>query len=287
MSILHKIISILLFPAIIFSLNACSAFISSQTSQFADNLQASIENHDDPDTVLAAVPAYLIMLDTMIAGNQSDEELFVAGADLYSAYAGFTDDPKRKSKLASKSLDYAIKAACIRRERACNATQLKYDEFSQLLTELNDEDVATFYTLGTSWASWIEANTGDWNAVAQLAQLKALMLRILELKPAVYDGGPHLYLGVMESLVPPGMGGKPELAQKHFQKAIELSGGQNLMAKVAYARFYARLMFDRELHDRLLQEVEKADPQIPGYVLINTIAQQQAQELLRSADDYF
>ena len=113
------------------------------------------------------------------------------------------------------------------------------------------------------------------------------MARILELQPEAFQGGPHLYLGVMESLVPPAMGGKPEVAKQHFEQAILLSNGQNLMAKVAFAKYYARLMFDRELHDKLLHEVEQANPQVPGYVLINTIAQQQATELLKDADEYF
>jgi hypothetical protein len=47
------------------------------------------------------------------------------------------------------------------------------------------------------------------------------------------------------------------------------------------------LMFDRDLHDRLLNEVLEADPDVSGYVLANTLAQKQALELLSSADDYF
>ena len=38
-------------------------------------------------------------------------------------------------------------------------------------------------------------------------------------------------------------------------RAVEISGGRNLMAKVLFARHYARLVFDQGLHDRLLGEV--------------------------------
>ena len=75
--------------------------------------------------------------------------------------------------------------------------------------------------------------------------------------------------------------------REHFERAIEISEGRNLMAKVVYARQYARLMFDRELHDRLLREVVEADPNVEGFVLINHVAQQQARELLDGSDDYF
>ena len=66
-----------------------------------------------------------------------------------------------------------------------------------------------------------------------------------------------------------------------------LSEGRNLMIKVLYARSYARLVFDRPLHDRLLGEVLAADPEMPGLVLTNTLARQEASELLAGADDYF
>jgi hypothetical protein len=59
------------------------------------------------------------------------------------------------------------------------------------------------------------------------------------------------------------------------------------MAKVEFARHYARLMFDRALHDRLLHEVLATDPEAPGRTLSNVLAQQQAQQLLDSAAEYF
>jgi hypothetical protein len=56
---------------------------------------------------------------------------------------------------------------------------------------------------------------------------------------------------------------------------------------VLYAERYARLVFDRELHDRLLKEVLAADAKVPGYTLSNLIAKEQAQKLLASGKDYF
>ncbi|HEX6930398.1 MAG TPA: TRAP transporter TatT component family protein, partial [Gammaproteobacteria bacterium] len=78
-----------------------------------------------------------------------------------------------------------------------------------------------------------------------------------------------------------------EAAREHFERAIEISHGHNLGAKVALAENYARLVFDRELHDRVLREVVAADARVSGFTLMNVIAQQRAQELLASADDYF
>ena len=59
------------------------------------------------------------------------------------------------------------------------------------------------------------------------------------------------------------------------------------MAKVLYAEQYARLMFEQELHDRLLQEVLDTDPTAEGLTLINHLAQRQAAILLAESSDYF
>lgn len=59
------------------------------------------------------------------------------------------------------------------------------------------------------------------------------------------------------------------------------------MVRVLYARHYARLVFDQELHDRLLAEALSADPEVPGLTLINTLAQRQALALQASSKDYF
>lgn len=83
------------------------------------------------------------------------------------------------------------------------------------------------------------------------------------------------------------MGGKPEVGRRHFERALELANGHNLMVKVQFARYYARLTFDQALHDRLLNEVLGADPVKPGMTLVNSFAQRQALELLKSGKDFF
>ena len=47
------------------------------------------------------------------------------------------------------------------------------------------------------------------------------------------------------------------------------------------------MLFDRDLHDDLLQQVIDADAGSSEQVLINTLAKQKAAELLLDGDDYF
>ena len=59
------------------------------------------------------------------------------------------------------------------------------------------------------------------------------------------------------------------------------------MTKVIYAEQYARLIFDQQLHDRLLGEVLAAKVNVEGITLTNRIAQERARDLLESGNDYF
>ena len=54
-----------------------------------------------------------------------------------------------------------------------------------------------------------------------------------------------------------------------------------------YARRYARMVFDQQLHDRLLMEVLEAPVSAPGLTLFNVLAQREAAELLKSSEEYF
>ena len=93
-------------------------------------------------------------------------------------------------------------------------------------------------------------------------RIEALMTRVVVLDETYQNGAAQLYLGGLATVLPPALGGRPEVGKMHFDKAVALSGGRNLMAKVLYARNYARGVFDRELHDRLLGEVLAADPAV-------------------------
>ena len=114
-----------------------------------------------------------------------------------------------------------------------------------------------------------------------------ILERVVALDEDYRYGQAHMYLGVLNSILPASLGGRPEQARTHFERAISLSDGRNLLARVLFAEHYARLVFDRELHDDQLRKVLEAEPDVPDLTLQNTYARQQARQLLDSADDYF
>jgi len=253
-----------------------------------DNLSRAILNNNDLATVEAGGPAYLLMVDSLLHDDPDNASLLRAAANIYTAYTDvFVKDRSRAQKLSTKALDYALRAVCVSRSDACALRQESFQEFENDLVAFTAKDVPVLFALGSAWATWIQAHRQDWNAVAEISRVESIMQRIVVLDEFYQDGAAHQYLGVLSSFIPPALGGKPETGRRHFERALEISKNKNLMVKVMYARHYARLMFDRTLHDRLLNEVLEADPDVPGYALSNTLAQKQAKELLKGAADYF
>jgi hypothetical protein len=266
----------------------CSSIMSSATSGLADNLTQAVLDQNDPETVRQGAPAYLLLIDGLIADNPRNPGLLLAGANLYSSYAGaFVDDSERAAKLSLKGRDYGWAALCRSDKKACGAWSAPYEDFERVIDGMGRKDVPVLYGAGAAWASWIRANTDDWSAIADKARVDAMMQRVVALDETYEDGAAFLYLGILATLLPEAAGGKPEQGRAHFERVIELSGGRNLMAKVLLAESYARLVFDRELHDSLCREVIEADPVAPGLTLSNTLAQEQAADLLGSSEDYF
>ena len=266
----------------------CASIMSSVTGDLADGISEAVANSADLETVRDGAPAYLILLDGLIAQNPKDAGLLMSAAALNSVYAGaFVAEPEREVLMTDKAFDYAQRGACLKITDSCVARTQPFDEFTAWVADLNDRDVDIAYQLGRAWGFWILAHVDDWGAIAELGRPKVLMSRVVQLDEGHAGGGAYLALGLMESFLPAAVGGHPELGREHFERAIQLSHGRDLIMKVMFAQLYARLVFDRELHDRLLVEVVEAEPIVDGLTLSNVIAQQQASELLITADEYF
>lgn len=264
-------------------LSACSV------GNLPGNLSRSMMNQDDPAVVEAGAPAYLLLLDALILTYPDNEDFLLSGARLYGAYASvFARDPQQAKHMADKAMNYARRALCEYDDDACALIDGPQEAIRAGLDEDYDEDdIAMFYGMAAAWAGWIQANSDDWNAIAQLGKVKTLMEWVSAIDPAYDNATVQVYLGVLETQIPPSLGGKPEVGREYFETAIRLSEGHNLMAKVLFAKQYARLMFDQALHDQLLQEALDTDPRYEGLTLINRLAQQQAAVLLSESSEYF
>lgn len=287
-SIIIHYLKLVFLAFIVLNVAACGQFVANAKQEFAEDLSATILEFDDPETIKRGVPTYLILISSMIKGDPDNPDLLETAAQLYGAYASaFADNPVSKKALANRAFKYASRAICIRDTTFCDVRDITYFEFEKRLAAVDKIEAESLLIFIGSWAGMIEANSTDWNAIAELPKVKAGIQCVIEIDETVSNGNAHLYMAVMESLLPPALGGKPDIAKAHYDRAIEISNGSNFMAKVLYAEKYARMLFDRDLHDQLLQQVVDADIGPENQRLINTLAKQKAEELLLSADDYF
>jgi hypothetical protein len=266
----------------------CASLMSSAATGLAENLSSAVLNQNDPETARAALPAYMVLLDGILESDPDDPELLAAAATMYATYGTvFADDELRASRLTTRGRGYALRAMCNSYEASCIWPELNYDEFVASVQGVPAKHADMLYTYGFASLAFLRAHASDMNSLAELPEIEALFFHYFDIAADDVTPSTHTYMGIMLTLRPPALGGNPELGREHFEKAIELSGGRDLGAKVEFARGYAKLMYDRELHDRLLNDVLAADPEEYGLTLSNILAQEDAVIMLEEADDYF
>lgn len=269
-------------------LAGCATVVATAGGGMAGNLNTAITNQDDPALVRDGAPAYLLMLDSFVEGAPENTAVLSAAAELYSAYGiVFVNDPVRARKLTTRGRAYGQRTLCAANTNACGIWELNYEEYIARLAEVDKKDVEYLFTFGLSWLAYTQAHSDDWAALARLPQIQATFRHVQEIDPQYKQADIEHYLAVLDTIRPPALGGDFDSGLKHFERAMSLSAGYDLSIMVDFAKYYARTLYDRELHDQLLNEVLAADPVQDGYTLFNTLAQTEAKALLESADDYF
>ena len=267
----------------------CGSLISGAASDFADNLGQAVLNQPDPGIVRDGAPSYLLLLDSLLESDPDDPAILAAAAELYAAYGVvFADEPERAKVLTRRARDYGQRAICNDFEPSCGWGTSDFETFEASLEKLDDDHIGSASAYAVASLAYIRANADDWGALARLPFVEALILAVLPyVEEDAARGTFYNYLGILNSLRPPALGGEPEKAREYFEKAINLTRGRDLAVKVEYARGYARLLYEQELHDRLLEEVLASETEAPGLTLTNTLAKRDARELLASGKDYF
>ena len=268
---------------------ACAPIVSNITDNLARNLSDAVLNQEDPKIVRDGAPAYLLLLDSLVAGNPENPVILSSASDLYTSYSAiFVNDANRSKILSERALKYSKKALCISYEDSCSWDDYSFDDFNLSLDDFDMKYSDLLLTYSTSYLVYIRSHSNDWNAIARLPYIESALEYYVEKNPETENiDSVYTYLGILSTLLPPALGGDYEKGKRYFENAIEFSGDQNLSAKVEYALSYARPLYDRELHDKLLQEVISSNPVKKNYTLLNVIAKEQASAMLEDADEYF
>ena len=273
--------------AVMFLLAGCTSFVVSTVVEPAvENLQ----KQTDLELVCEGAPAFLLMIDSLLADNPASNSLRLTATRSYSCYTtalAACGGKERAASLSAKAKNHGLTLLADRLGLSATRGSAPED-LRRALASCARRDVPNLFWGGYGWALWLQYQGGAPASLADLIKVEQIMLRVVELDEGYYHGAAHIFLGSYYGSRSEMLGGRPEAARAHFDRALALSNRHFLPAQVALADTYARTMFDRELFEHLLQEVIDFPLETePDFALVNQVAKKRAKELLADADRYF
>ena len=218
-------------------------------------LVEGLNRQTDLELVCDGSSSYLLLLDSLLAEKPADPTLLLNTTKAYIAYGMAMPEcgrPERSAVLSEKVRIYGLR---LLREVSGIRQNDTIDALREKLHAGDKGDVGALFWGAYGWATWIGYQQGAPAAVIDLPKIEMIMRRVVELDETFYNGGAHLFLGVYYTLKPASYGGDPDASRCHFEKALAISGGRFLPIQVAFANTYAKMVFDRELYEKLLEEV--------------------------------
>jgi hypothetical protein len=248
------------------------------------------ESDNDPEFVRLAAPSTLKTVEMLLSQNPNHQGLLLTACRGFTEYSyGFLhveselragepalahDLKTRAEKMYQRARGYCFHGLQLRHP-ALTLAALQKDP-PGALAAATKEDVPLLYWTGTSWGADLAVSPSQLARVAELIPIRALLQRAKELDDGWDHGAIYETLIALDGL-PPLVGGNPTAARNDFDKAMELSGGQSVFARVAYATTLTSQADKR----RLLQQAVDVDvSKSPSRRLTNLIAQRYAKALL-------
>ena len=261
----------------------------------------SFSSDEDPELVGAALPFALKTIESLIGEAPEHQGLLLAACSGFTQYSyAFVEtraeeaededyleaehQRERALKLYLRARNYCLRSMEV--DHPGITTRLQRKPLESAL-ELEEKEIDLIYWTGASWGKAISVGLHRPEIVADVQVVQALMTRALDLDESHSDGSIHEALISLEAL-PETMGGSPERARRHFQRAVELSRGTSASAYVALASSIAVSEQNRSEFVELLEKALAIDPDSdPDDRLVNIVAQRRAELLLERADDLF
>lgn len=289
---------------IVLSFSSCAMF----SNILADSLTGEGSNEvftgdNDPKLVGDALPFAIKLYESLLAGNPKHPGLIRTTGSLYVMYANaFIAGPsdyfgidKADEKIAAgkRALNLYLRG----RGMLINGLENSYPGFrdavlegdpTKWLAKMGKKDVAFLYWIAAAWFGALSQDTMNIGLSMHMPNAKRCLDRAYALDPDWGQGSlDELYIQVLAS-IPPELGGSVELAQKHFERALELGKDGNASPYIAFASTVLvnqqkKIEFVAMMEKALAVDIDKD----PERRLVNTLAQQRAHWNLNHLDDFF
>jgi hypothetical protein len=281
--------SVLLLLPVMLSSCSINKMVIRKTGVILNYGMESMQEETDLQFAEDALAANLKMIEALIKGDPTNQDLLVMAAEGFTSYSlGFVEDvdTRRASAFYIRAKEYGLRA--LKKQRGFGeALEGNLEQLGESLQSFGMDDVPALFWTAIAWGNYINLNRTSPMAIVEMPQALALMERVLELDDTYFNAGPHMFFGVILASRSKMLGGDPEKAREYFEDNIRLTDGRFLMNKVYYAQYYARQAQDKDLFTRLLNEVLEAKEWPAGMSLMNLVAQRKATVLLDDVDIYF
>jgi predicted anti-sigma-YlaC factor YlaD len=254
----------------------------------------------DDDLILVgeALPFGLKLMEGLLAESPKHRGLLITACEGFTTYAyiyvqhkadtGAEQDltQAREMRTRARRLYLRARAYGLRRLEASYegiAERIKRDPRAAL-SVIKKKDVPALYWNAAALGLGISVSKNDAEMLAHLPEVEALLERALELDENWNEGALHAFQVTLASAKP----GQPDYQKlrKHFDRALDLSGGNQAGLYVAYAEAVSINKQDRSEFVSLLNKALAIDPDQHKEVrLANIVAQQRAHWLLKRVDD--
>ncbi len=254
----------------------------------------------DDDLILVgeALPFGLKLMEGLLAESPKHRGLLITACEGFTTYAyiyvqhkadtGAEQDLTRAREMRTRARRLYLRGRAygLRRLGASYegiAERIKRDPRAAL-SVIKKKDVPALYWNAAALGLGISVSKNDAEMLAHLPEVEALLERALELDESWNKGALHAFHVTLAS-AKPGQPDYPKL-RKHFDRALDLSGGNQAGLYVAYAEAVSISKQDRSEFVSLLNKALAIDPdQYKEMRLANIVAQQRARWLLKRVDE--
>jgi len=255
---------------------------------------------DDPELIREAAPFSLKAMESVLAENPNHVGLLTATARGFTQY-GYafvqqdgeelegtdikraTQNFARAQRLYRRGRDYGLRG--LDAAHPGLRAQLRKDPRAALEVTRR-EDVALLYWTAAAWAALIGLSKDDPQAVGEVPIMQALIDRAAALDEAWDAGAIHTFLIAYEPVRQGARGDALARSQTHFERAVELSSGQQAAPYVALAETVAISKQNRAQFEALLNQALAVDVNArPDWRLANLVMQRRARWLLSRTDE--
>jgi predicted anti-sigma-YlaC factor YlaD len=263
---------------------------------------STYSSDNDPELVKDALPFALKLMESLLAESPRHRGLLLAASSGFTQYAyafikeeadeAEPEDFARamKLRLRARNLflrarDYGVRGLEVTRPGF--KAELNKDPQSAVRSA-KAEDVPLLYWTAASWGLAITLSKDEPALIADQPIVEALVDRALQLNEAYDDGAIHTFLISYEPVRQGAPGDPLERARKQFERAMELSHGDQAGPLVSFAESVSIAKRNRREFQLLLEQALAVDVNAkPEYRLANLVMQRRARWLLSRIDDLF